>query len=151
MTKTEKLNRLYEECNQLYFNGKLPYCRCTYTNMESYGDYMNYKSKNGIQTTLIRISNKVEWNDISLRQILVHEMIHHYVYTIDGFKGGWDGFCLRGVFKHGTRFQRVAKRIKKETGFKVPIWMPTNWKKKDEVLPTTLYGKFIRFLNHYIG
>ena len=149
MTKTEKLNRLYEECNQLYFNGKLPYCRCTYTNMDSYGDYINYKSKNGIQTTLIRISNKVEWNDISLRQILVHEMIHHYVVSVDNCRG-IDGFGWYGLFGHGWHFRRQIRRIKKEFGLKIHIHHSYIYHRKEKI-PTTFFGKLLRFINYEIS
>ena len=48
------------------------------------------------------ISKSVDWDEEKLKQIIVHEMIHHYVHTIDGIS-------LDGLFQHGFHFVRQTK------------------------------------------
>lgn len=102
---------LYEECNQLYFNGKLRKCRLyTYHGEQSVGMFMakRYKNyKNGYPILLsIGIAHNVDWTIDELRNTLVHEMVHLYLN------------CLPNPPKrqHGKEFKAVCKELEDKYG-----------------------------------
>ena len=73
------IKELYKEYNALYFNGALSLCDCHYIKLDALGRYTNQNGKGKIW-----ITNDVDWTEETLREVLVHEMIHHYVKTIEG-------------------------------------------------------------------
>jgi hypothetical protein len=103
--------------------------------------------KNGKRKYRIRLTSDVKWTVEALRDVLIHEMIHHYVVAIDGCKG-IDGFSWYGLFGHGKRFRRQVRRIKREHGLKIHIHGDSNLYHKNERVPTTRWGKFVRFINY---
>ena len=52
-------------------------------------------------------------NKITKEDIIIHEMIHHYVRTIDRQWGG--------LFGHGRLFRRQCKRLKRDYGLAITI------------------------------
>jgi hypothetical protein len=48
----------------------------------------NPSFKNGKIIGHIWITYYVDWTEEDLREVIVHEMIHHYTKTIEGHKGG---------------------------------------------------------------
>ena len=96
----ELLKQKFEEYNKMYFNNELPMCTFSYNYMRfAFGLYTirtRYKER---KVGHIRISKSIDLDEEMLRQLLVHEMIHHYVHFIDGVS--FDGF-----FSHGRHFVR---------------------------------------------
>ena len=103
------IKELYKEYNALYFNGVLSLCDCHYIKLDALGRYTNQNGKGKIW-----ITNDVDWTEETLREVLVHEMIHHYVKTIEG-KNEYL------FFRHGFRFRRQMKRINREFGLGIRI------------------------------
>ena len=110
---------LYKEYNKLYFNGVLSLCDCHYIKIHALGLYTNQNGKGKIW-----INNHVDWTEETLRQVLVHEMIHHYVRTIDG-KNEYI------FFGHGIRFRKQMRRINREFGLGICISSPFHRERKD--------------------
>ena len=100
---------LYKEYNKLYFNGILPPCDCHYIKLDVKGK--------------IWITNDVDWTDETLREVLVHEMIHHYVKAIEG-KNEYI------FFRHGFRFRRMMRRLNKEFGLGITVSVKNLHKRK---------------------
>ena len=118
----ELLKQKFKEYNKLYFNNELPMCRFTYTYMRDvFGRYMTDNTPKG-------------------KKMGVHEMIHHYVRTIDGVF--FDGF-----FCHGRHFVRQVKRIKKQYGLDICICSP-HWHYRNEKPHTSRSTEFIGFLRN---
>ena len=91
----ELLKQKFEEYNKLYFNNELPMCRFTYTYMRDvFGRYMTSTTPKCKKIGHIWISKSIDLDEEMLRELLVHEMIHHYVRTIDGVF--FDGFFCDG-------------------------------------------------------
>ena len=99
----------FDEYNKKYFNGVLLPCNC-HVIIEKGGTLGFYAPiiKNGNIVGNIWISQDVDWNEEDLREVIIHEMIHHYIKTIEGHRGG--------LFGHNWRFKRQCKRLKKEYG-----------------------------------
>ena len=89
---------LYKEFNTMYFNGVLSLCDCHYIKLDVFGRY----------------TNDVDWTEETLREVLVHEMIHHYVKSIFG-KNEYL------FFRHGFRFRRMMKKLNNEFGLEITI------------------------------
>lgn len=131
----EELKDLFNKYNKLYFNGLLPKCKFhVFKGRGTYGFYLN-------KTNGIWIAYDVEWTEETLRECLVHEMIHHYLYTIEGHCGG--------LFKHNWRYRRQCRRIEKDYGIKIYL-LGGNLEYIGQKKTTTLYGKFRKKLNEYI-
>ena len=93
---------LYKRYNALYFSGVLPLCDCHYIKLDAFGRYTNQNGKGKIW-----ITNDVDWTEETLREVLVHEMIHHYVKSIEG-KNEYL------FFRHGFRFRRMMRKLNRE-------------------------------------
>ena len=137
----------FDEYNRLYFDSVLPLCEFSVFKMSCLGRYMFSFGKDGKRKYGIGLSSDVNWTEESLRDVLIHEMIHHYVVVIDGCKG-IDGFSWYGLFGHGKRFRRQVRRIKREHGLKIHIHGDSNLYHKNERVPTTRWGKFVRYINY---
>ena len=137
----ELLKQKFEEYNKLYFNNELKMCRFTYTYMRDvFGRYMTHTTPKGEIVGHIWISKSIDLNEEMLKELLVHEMIHHYVRTIDGVF--FDGF-----FCHGRHFVRQVKRIKKQYGLDIWICSPY-WFFRNEKRNVTFSRKVIAFLRN---
>lgn len=99
----EYLKEKFKEYNALYFNNCLSKCRISVIYMNYLGQYI-FQNNTGHIYLSKRIDNSQEFID----EVLIHEMIHHYVRVIEGRKGG--------LFGHNWRFRRQCRRLKKEFG-----------------------------------
>ena len=115
----EELAEKYNEYNELYFNGEME--KLTTKNFffiskksSHFGRYRYKTMKNGKTISQIWIGTNVEWDEESLRELLVHEMIHMYNFTVEHSR-------LTGLLGHGIAFRRQCKRIKEQFGLDIHI------------------------------
>lgn len=108
MTASELLSDKFDEYNKLYFSGKLGKCRFYFLSKKCgmLGKYLFYE-KNG--ESRIGIKKDIENFEFRLKEILIHEMVHMYVTTVEGIKRD-------GLFGHGRRFRKQKRRLKMEFG-----------------------------------
>lgn len=134
----EDIKIRFDEYNKKYFGGVLPKCKChsRRDKRSSFGTY-TYTRKNGKIEGHIWIARDVDWSEEDLREVIVHEMIHHYVRTIEGHKGG--------LFGHNWRFRRQCRRIKREYGINIHVHS-THIYHIGEKRPTNLFQKIRRFV-----
>lgn len=107
LKKTFGLTKLYRELNGKYFGNSLGDC-----SIEAVPDPSSYipaaavitprRKRTGGYTANIRFNSRIDWNEKNIRRILLHEMIHYYVYV----KTGRGSF-----FPHGLRFIITMLRI----------------------------------------
>lgn len=110
----EDIRIRYKEYNRLYFGNQLKHCHFSVQKMWCLGLYTHKKvDSNGIIEGHIWITNDVDWTEEDLREVIIHEMIHHYVKTIDRKWGG--------LFGHGRLFRRQCKRLKQDFGLNILI------------------------------
>ena len=106
----EYLKQLFDEYNKLYFNNSLTRCKFhLHKDDYSYATYI-YK-KNGISH--IWLTTDTYWTESLLKEVLIHEMIHHYIRTVENKTGG--------IFGHNWRFRKQCRRIEKNYGIKIHI------------------------------
>ena len=110
----DELKKRFKAYNDLYFNGKLGECDFSFfsKNTSYLGWYNSRNDKNGKPKDKIWIGTCVKWIDESLERIMVHEMVHMYVYRIKKCK-------LDGLLGHGRRFRRKCRLIKNDYGIDV--------------------------------
>ena len=138
----ELLKKDFEKYNKMYFNGELAMCRFTYRYMrDAFGKYKPDHTTKGDKIGHIWISKSVDWDEEKLKQIVVHEMIHHYVHTIDGVS-------FDGLFQHGFYFVRQTRRLKKQFGYEVVPYYPFWHFKNDK---NTYKVNFSSRLTHIFG
>lgn len=113
LTKGMLLDR-FIEYKDLYFDGKLGRCEFSFLrkNDSAYGTYIRRKTSSGNENSVISMGRCIVWNEERLREILVHEMIHMYVETVE--KKHHDG-----LLGHGWRFRRQCRRIRRKHGLRV--------------------------------
>lgn len=101
------LKSRFDEYNKLYFDGKLGKCNffwlCT---KASFGKYRFKRTEKGIES-YIGVARDAAWTEDTLKELLIHEMIHMYVTTIDGKP-------YDGLLGHGRLFRKHCKRLKDE-------------------------------------
>ena len=81
------LKKKFREYNELYFGGRLVSpCRFYITgrNNSDIGSYTPQNDGHGGMYSIIRIGRCIRWTEERLKLILIHEMIHMYVRTVDG-------------------------------------------------------------------
>jgi len=129
------------EYNKLYFNNELSMCRFTYMYMRGlFGRYTTSITPKGERIGHIWISRSIDLNEDMLEELMVHEMIHHYVQTIDGVS-------FDGLFQHGRHFVRQIKRIKKRYGLEIWVCCP-HWHFRNEKPKYSLSSKVIGYLRN---
>lgn len=106
----EDIRTRFREYNDLYFYGALPRCKISVTYISAMGCY-TFDRNRRIGHIWIR---KTDMTENMLRETLVHEMIHHYVKTVEGREGG--------LFGHNWRFRRQCRRLRKEFGLEIGLW-----------------------------
>lgn len=106
----ELIKERFKTLNKTIFNGKLPLPHkfaVKQFNLVAGQIQINNNGKNPIVTILI--SNCFDYNDTTLNEVIIHEMIHYYLFT----KGD------KNAFKHKTSFTNICKKIKNEFGFEI--------------------------------
>lgn len=93
----------FEEYNKKYFDGVLPPCKCHVIREKEHTPLGLYNpiERRGKLIGHIWIASNVDWNEEDLREVIVHEIIHHYVRMIEGHEGG--------LFGHNWRFKDNVK------------------------------------------
>jgi len=115
-TDREILYELFDRYNKMYFNGELGKCKFYWLIAgDTYGKYDFEEKKNGKSESRIGISRNVRWTDETLRDVMVHEMIHMYVTTVEGIH--FDGFL-----GHGRHFRKHMKRLNKTYGMNIKVY-----------------------------
>lgn len=107
----ELIKDRYDKYNRAYFGGVLGKCRFFFLNKNCpcFGRYTCHRNSKGELISDIWVGRNTVWNEENLREILIHEMIHMYVRTIDNRR-------VDGILGHGWRFMRQCHRIKREYG-----------------------------------
>ena len=146
-----KLEQLFNEYNKLYFEDKLYYCKLMVVHSTGpVGWYVcDSKTKYGKLCGTIYIATNVDWTEENLHNVLIHEMIHHYVAQIDGHPH-CDGYTWYGLFGHGTHFRAQCKRIKRDFGLTIHIHGGPRIYLKEQKAPTTRWGKMIETIGIYL-
>lgn len=128
----------FNEYNNLYFEGKLEKCefRRTLKSSSAFGMYREYEKRGKIQKVIF-IGRNIEWTEETLKETLVHEMIHMYVSTIEGKK-------FDGILGHGRRFRWHCKRIKRDYGLIIKAHSNFEYTKKE--LKPKLWEKVLLWL-----
>ncbi len=114
MYTKEDIRVLYDQYNALYFEGKLGVCDISFfpKNTSYLGWYCAKNDKRGCAKDKIWIGTSVYWNKYALQRILVHEMVHMYIYRIEK--------CKRdGILGHGWRFRKHCRRLKRDFGLEI--------------------------------
>lgn len=144
----EEIKKRFDEYNKLYFGGVLGKCRfhvlpSTNTLLGRYYESCSGKGKETIDH--ICIGTCIYWTEEDLKDIVLHEMIHMYVRTIEHRRGG--------LFGHGWRFRRQIRRLRKDYGLNVHILLPDYYKKlkaKNKKNQFSLWEKFLFWFTTWI-
>ena len=145
----EDLKVRFDEYNRLYFDSVLPRCEFSVCPLNCLGQYTHPKGRNGKRRCRIWLTSTVDWTEESLKDVLIHEMTHHYVSEID-HRPGLDGFNWYGLFGHGKRFRKQIWRINRQYGLNIHIH-PHHIYHKREKVPTTKWGKLVRFIDYNLS
>ncbi len=110
------LKQKFREYNALYFGGQLGACRFYIPgkNNPDCASYAPQQDGKGNMYSIIRIGKAVRWTEELLKSVLVHEMIHMYVRTVEGKR-------LDGVLGHGPAFRRHCRRLKRDYGIHIEV------------------------------
>lgn len=104
----------FSEYNKLYFGGKLGYCKFMLLpkSNTAYGRYDRKIKNKKVTESRICLGRCIQWNEDRFKEVLLHEMIHMYVETVE---------CKHydGLFGHGWRFRRQCRRLRKQYGVRV--------------------------------
>ena len=105
LTKKDIKER-FDKYNKMYFGGKLGKCEILWglVNNADYGAYHAYEKEDGLHSR-IWVGRNTIWTEEGLRELLVHEMIHMYVRTVEGKR--MDG--LFGVTSSRQMFEVTTK------------------------------------------
>lgn len=103
------LQKKFIEYNKLYFYNKLTNCKFYFfnKNIPFFGKYVDYITTKGILINKIYIGRNTIWTNEKLKEILIHEMIHMFIRTVENVK-------FDGLLGHGKRFRKHCKRLKKD-------------------------------------
>ena len=137
----------FNQYNRLYFDSRLYYCKMQVIHStNTVGWYVSEgKKKDGLLCGTIYIARNVDWTEELLKEIIIHEMIHHYVAQIDGHPH-CDGFSWYGIFGHGTHYRAQVKRLKREFGLNIRIHGGPFYLQGYQP-PTTLWGKLLEYIS----
>ena len=101
----ELLGRKYAEYNKLYFNGKLPACSIRFEyNLTIQKKKPGYAYYNAVNSEIVMDYACSFLSDGYIRSILIHEMIHHYIYTF--YRANFDSEP-----SHGATFQKIRRYL----------------------------------------
>lgn len=117
LKKSFNLNKLYKEYNTKYFKGKLGDVVFDVYIQEkneilSYAYENAHKKRNGGYSANIKFNTLCEWNNENIKKVLLHEMIHYYLYT---------KFGNSLIIEHGIPYIIVQLKILIRYGIYVPL------------------------------
>lgn len=108
----ELIRQKYVEYNQLYFNNELPRCKFSvYNTKEELGLYT--RDSIWIARYPKNLSKTAVWTEELFKEVLIHEMVHHYVVAV---KNKRSFLC-----PHGWRFRRKCRELKRVHNINVEI------------------------------
>lgn len=115
LTKSDIKER-FDIYNQKYFEGKLGKCKFFLfpKNIYTFGKYTDITQKDGSILNKIYISQNLVVTEENLESIIVHEMIHMYVRTVENVR-------FDGLLGHGCHFRKHQKRLNKKFGLNIEI------------------------------
>ena len=112
LKKTFKLTKLYRELNAKYFYNRLGTCTfealpdpCPHVPVAA--TIYPHRRSTGGYTAHIKFNSQIHWNETTIRQVLIHELIHYY-NTVKYEKAF--------IFPHGLRFKLVMWKINLQHG-----------------------------------
>ena len=76
-------------------------------NIHTFGKYSDIKQKDGLILSKIYIGQNFVATEENLESIIVHEMIHMYVRSIENVR-------FDGLLGHGHHFRKHLKRLNKK-------------------------------------
>jgi hypothetical protein len=83
------------------------------SNQGVYGKYIGQPTKNGLKSK-IGVARNMMWTEENLKELLIHEMIHMYIRTVEGKSHD-------GILGHGKRFRAHCKRLKNRFGLIIKV------------------------------
>lgn len=110
------LKEKFIEYNNIYFNSELPLCKfLTHESYKLLGKFSFRTNKWNKKITYKRlsISSLYDWEDIDLKNVIVHEMIHYYL--------AYKYHLIDGQLNHDKDFMNYAEKLNKEYGLKITV------------------------------
>ena len=107
LKKTFKLTKLYRELNGKYYNDLLGDCKFEVVlnpgdNPSAAAAIIYHKKWTGGNTATVYFNSRIDWNETTIRRVLIHELIHYYLFVVTG---------RRFFFSHGFSFIWVMLKI----------------------------------------
>ena len=107
LKKTFKLTKLYRELNGKYYNDLLGDCKFEVVlnpgdNPSAAAAIIYHKKWTGGNTATVYFNSRIDWNETTIRRVLIHELIHYYLFVVTG---------RRFFFSHGLSFVWVMLKI----------------------------------------
>jgi hypothetical protein len=113
----------FTKYNNDYFGGVLPYpefkIRKSYFTLGYFS--CNYDENYNLYNCVLEISNRYDYTEEQLRDIIVHEMIHYYL--------AYTGIDVK--MNHGKEFNKMARELNENFGLHItPTINTESFKKK---------------------
>ncbi len=119
---------MFWECNRLYFDHKLPPPKFGLLHTSRYVGKFEYRlgeKKKPLKKRkmVILMSDYFDFDEESFRNIMVHEMIHYYLYLYDARDGsGFIPFLQFFGFKkfyHSPKYMAIAQKLNDQYGLNI--------------------------------
>ena len=139
----EEIERRFIEYNQLYFGGILKKPRCsTCRNKHFVGifGYSGFTPDGEVISPSITIDNDIDWDDTTLKDTILHEMIHYYITVTEHRSSG-----------HGCSFRKICKRLYDEYGISVSVGGTYKLFRKCEKKTSTKLSLMVAYIKHIFG
>lgn len=100
----EYLTELFRKYNAAYFDGQLRNCSCSVLyGYRELGMYTHHKESDGTIRGRVWVARNIDWTERSLRSVLVHEMVHHWIWQTYRHDSG--------IMGHGWRFMKKCREL----------------------------------------
>lgn len=103
------LKQRFEEYNNLYFEGQLSMPRFYYLMCDQPYARCNRYKKGDKKMVDIWINKRTKWTEEALKETLIHEMTHQYVYEV---QRGW----RKTFVQHGPKFIYMKWKLHRKYG-----------------------------------
>ena len=136
------LTHLFWDYNKKYFGNVLPTPYIELFDMPGKIARFEYhkngnKAKKPIRDQIIYFSKTYEFNENTMRDVMVHEMIHYYI--------AWNRIKDNG--SHGRKFWRMAMDFNEKYGLNIQILLGTPLPDK----PPCFFNKILGFVTRWYG